>query len=150
VTTIDYPFSFQVDSIGRFHLLFDCILAAGRLTPKLQALMPMENPQMLLFYSHKGGTANNICLEGPPGAGAFNEFISPWVWPAKAGSKKAFFRITIGGELVKPEACSKCGKKNPSIRETLVEEGRAVQENLYCENCSADFADMLIKAGHDG
>lgn len=149
--SIKYRFKIlRSDTTGFCHVVFDCILAAGKLTPKLQKLLPaVGDPDAVFYYNHNGDWQNTIVLETIESSFLWNTYILPFIWIEKE-TNRTYFLMHVDGELIKPDTCIVCGDKNPSITETVVQNGRAVKQNKYCSIHSDSYMDLLIMAAHDG
>jgi hypothetical protein len=146
--TIKYCFALKHnENTDNWHVWFEDMLAGRKLiVPILALFMPVTDK---IYYDHKEGWANSIVLIGRGGLLDFKNRVSPFVWPGIDGGK-AFFMLDVDGNLIKPDVCSRCGAKNPPITETIVVNGRAVEENKYCAHHGEYTQQMLIEAGGNG
>jgi len=145
-----YKFKVQVSQkTSYYHLSFDDLLAASRLWPLFDAVISSDFSTDSIWYQHGGGFNPSIAMT-EEGVHIYNDIIAPYVWLPDDESDKCYFVLDEAGQLVRPENCSVCGKKNPSITETVVENGRAVAVNKYCDSHGEYTQQMLIEAGLDG
>lgn len=143
MSTIKYAFRVQVsEKTGFYHLVFFDLYAARRIAVQFLRLIP--DLSGVIYYDHNGGWANSIVIRDPA---IFNTHMAAYVWPSKEWN---FFMTNFAGELIRPDNCCRCGAKDPPIRETIVENNKAVANNAYCAGCSADTVNLMVAAGHNG
>lgn len=147
---IKYRFRIQVSpKTSYYHLNFEDILAGRRLWPLFDALISSDFSTDDIWYEHGGGMNPSIAMT-EDGVSIFNDMLAPYVWLPDDEEGRCYFVLDDVGQLVRPENCSVCGHKNPSITETLVENGRAVAVNKYCDSHGEYTQQMLIEAGLNG